>query len=237
MPLKTFRKCMKHVDVKRVNVLKLYNFGELLLYPDLKGLMKEVDRLPWKCDVEISTNGSIVSREKLTDLIKPRLIDTFGISADGDGSELGFESTRPPAKWSNFLDFLGVVKEVRAEYHPKMKVVLKLIGEESKLSWLCLAEEYGFKCLFMNRRNVPDSVAYKPYVSSSRACKHVESTRNRLYVDWDGKVVPCCCHPRAHVFGDLTKEKYSKILNGPARRRFVHMDRRKHPICGKCGVK
>jgi len=34
-----FDVCLQNVDVKRVKVMRLFNFGEPFLHPDLKGLM------------------------------------------------------------------------------------------------------------------------------------------------------------------------------------------------------
>jgi radical SAM protein with 4Fe4S-binding SPASM domain len=58
-----------------------------------------------------------------------------------------------------------------------------------------------------------------------------------LYVDADGTVVPCCVHPRAGVFGNLKRQKYSEILAGTARAEFkreMATNRQAMAICNQC---
>jgi radical SAM protein with 4Fe4S-binding SPASM domain len=62
---------------------------------------------------------------------------------------------------------------------------------------------------------------------------------NLLYVDSDGTVVACCMHPQAGVFGNLKSQRYSEILNGPARsvlKKAMQRNRAAMPVCGCCEV-
>jgi radical SAM protein with 4Fe4S-binding SPASM domain len=62
---------------------------------------------------------------------------------------------------------------------------------------------------------------------------------NLLYVDTDGNVVPCCYHPKAHVFGNLKQQSYNEILNGDVRKAFKarqETDRQSLSICSQCEV-
>jgi len=60
-----------------------------------------------------------------------------------------------------------------------------------------------------------------------------------LYVDADGTVVPGCAHPRAGVLGNLNTQKYSQVLNSPARRMMkqaMQENRAAMPVCGSCEI-
>ena len=63
--------------------------------------------------------------------------------------------------------------------------------------------------------------------------------KNRLFVDYDGTVVPCCIHP-CKSLGNLKTTRCSEILRGEARRKLLHdlrTERSSLPICGKCEIR
>jgi radical SAM protein with 4Fe4S-binding SPASM domain len=64
-----------------------------------------------------------------------------------------------------------------------------------------------------------------------------QAPNNRLYVDWDGTVVPCCVPPRAAVYGNLHERTYNEIMVGEARFSMLGTmasDRNSMPICNAC---
>ena len=59
----------------------------------------------------------------------------------------------------------------------------------------------------------------------------------RLFVDADANVIPCCIHPGAGNFGSLATGRFSDILAGSRRAGFVaalRTQRATMPVCGEC---
>src|SRR5262249_17378717 len=80
-----FDLCLKNVDVKNVDLLRLFNYGEPFLHPNIKGLLDVLKQQTWKANVvEISTNGMIFDEQKVRDIISSKAVTHFFVSCDGD---------------------------------------------------------------------------------------------------------------------------------------------------------
>jgi radical SAM protein with 4Fe4S-binding SPASM domain len=65
-----------------------------------------------------------------------------------------------------------------------------------------------------------ESLASREWMPGRGVCMYV-SEWPQLFVDADGTVVPCCAHPRAGNFGNLSTMKWSEIHFGKPREQFV----------------
>lgn len=238
-----FNRYLSHVNVSRIEFLKLYNFGEITLHPNLRGIFAQIRRQKWIAKhVEVSTNGQIVDGEKLEAIFSSRLVTRFGVSCDGEGSPEEYEELRYGAKWSKFIDFLVLAKKMQEEHSPKTKMFLKIICTGNKSKWESLARGFGYAIQWSVWAKPPDAIRFldADIRKVLGVCSHVRSTRVRCYVDWDGSVVPCCCHPKAAVFGSLKTQKFTDIYIGSKRKAFIRKlkrDRTAYHACGRCEVK
>jgi molybdenum cofactor biosynthesis enzyme MoaA len=58
VPVDVFAACLANVDVARVRLMRLFNFGEPLLHDDLPGIMEAVRKAPFELGLlELSTNA------------------------------------------------------------------------------------------------------------------------------------------------------------------------------------
>lgn len=232
---------LKNIDVTHVEFLKLYQFGEIFLHDNLPKIFEVIESQDFKIKhVEISTNGQILDEDKILTVFESGIVTRFGVSADGDGTPAEYEKLRPGADWDTLEQFMDLVKDASI-FSPWTKLFLKVIPT-GKPKWEPLAKKYGFKIEYLKWRKAPDSVKFEnaDLKIPNGPCKHVKSTRIRCYVDVDGTVVPCCCHPRAHAFGSLKRNKFSEIYNGKLRREYLSMMktlRPFHSVCGRCEVK
>jgi radical SAM protein with 4Fe4S-binding SPASM domain len=238
-----FNLYLSNINVKHIEFLKLYNFGESLLHPDLKNILAQIPKQKWKVrHVEISTNGQIVNRDKLEALFSSRLITRFGVSCDGNCTPEEYVKLRPGGKWEKLIEFLKLAQEIRRQYKSSAEMFLKILCTGNKNKWNKMAKELGYDIQWRKWRAAPDSIKYKDedVKVPNHVCKHVKSTRVRCYVDWDGDVIPCCNHPKAFVFGNLRNQKYTEIYKGALRKRIIiAMNHRRNimPICGRCEIK
>jgi hypothetical protein len=234
---------LEHVDVSHIEYLKLYNFGEIFLHDNLDKILVQIPKQRWKTKhVEISTNGQCMDEGRIESVFRSGIITRFGVSADGDCTAEKYEELRRGAKWDRLIMFLLMVEQARRKHSPHTKIFLKVIPTGGKKEWKEFAAGIGWEIEWRKWRKAPESVAFDGV--SRRVpkgpCKHVTSSRLRVYVDWDGTVVPCCNHPRAGVFGSLKSHKLSGILKGFSRKgviREMKHNRRNMTICGQCEVK
>jgi len=236
MSPEVFKQCVGNIDVERIELFRLYNFGEPLLNPYLVEIAREVPRE--KCDiVEVSTNGQVHVFERIETLMREGLMDTFMLSCDGDGTPEDYERLRPPAKWDRLLKFMEVVKGMKDKTGSPVNLSIRSICEtqEGRTRWKAVAGARGWGFQFRDWLPFADSVRMVD-TKSTGACPDMVNEQPSLFVHYDGAAVPCCCHPRAFVMGDLKTEKFTEVWS---RRGFYRTQmewfRDKMPVCRDCG--
>ncbi|WP_461208561.1 SPASM domain-containing protein [Desulfocurvus sp. DL9XJH121] len=237
----TFRACLGNLDVDEVKLLRLFNFGEPFLHPDVPGLLAEIPGQAFhtRC-VEISTNAQHHNFPQLEEVFRTKVLGRLVVSCDGDGTPQEYERLRPPGKFDKLLEFLAKAAEFRDRHSPGTRLMTRTIceSEEGRARWSAVLEPLGWKPEFRVWLNLPQSKE-NPSGRETRVknglCEYMQF--RTLYVDYDGTVVTCCVHPRAGVFGNLAEERYSAIYAGEARRKFMQRlktDRAAMAICGQC---
>ncbi|MBD8525078.1 SPASM domain-containing protein [Pseudomarimonas arenosa] len=256
MPKDTFGTILGNLDVEHIHTLRLFNFGEPLLHPELSTLVALIPQQRWKVSiVEISTNGQKVYWDDFEEMLKLEVVNRIVISCDGDGTPEDYERLRPPSKWSNFIEFLERARTLRDRWSPATQLMTRTVCEveEHRQRWRSVLEPRGWLTEFRRWMYLPGSsqnmTGHEIKVPNA-ACGFLaepEEFRSHpwygqihlVYVDWDGTVVPCCMHPKAGVLGNLTQQTYSEIRMGQARAKLkalMNSDRKSMPICGECDV-
>jgi radical SAM protein with 4Fe4S-binding SPASM domain len=240
--LNDFSECLNNVDVKRVKLFRLFNFGEAFLHPDLPELVLQIPMQNWTTDcVEISTNGQVHDFNKVKEVFKTKVLKRLVVSCDGDGTAEEYERLRPPARWLKLIEFLSKVKELRDTYAPEIALMTRTICEEEerRRTWRTLLEPMGWRTDFREWHHLPQSLnALSEQIPpvTNRLCSFV-GDRASLYVDADGTIIPCCVHPRADEFGNLKTSKFNAITKSKKYLDFIHFlqtNRSNHLICGEC---
>src|SRR5437588_6847173 len=104
--------------------------------------------------------------------------------------------------------------------------------------WKSLLRPLGWRPYFRGWKIMPqqaENPTGRTLVQGLGVCAFVEAN-DKLYVDVDGTIVPCCVHPRAGEFGNLLHAKWSDIIVDGAREAFASelQERRdKLPICAQ----
>ena len=236
-----FVACLDNVDVNDVKLLRLFNYGEPMLHPDVPGLLRLIPgRRFTPRAVEISTNAQHHDFDMLKEIFRTGVLTRLAVSCDGEGTAEDYERLRPPGKWDKLLAFLAKAGELRDAHAPQVALITRSIceTEEGKRRWRDLLAPLGFEPEFRSWLVLPDSTqnpAGRKAQVANVVCGYMQM--KTLYVDCEGTVVPCCVHPRAGVFGNLLEQRYSEIFRGERRREFIRKlktDRGAMPICGKC---
>lgn len=240
--LSDFQTCMENIDVGRVQLLRLFNFGEPLLHPKLPEIVGSIRDFGFEVDtVEISTNAQQCNFDHLTEIIKGRTLDRLVASCDGDGTPEEYERLRTPSKWDKFVHFLQKASALRDQHNPELVLMTRSIctTEEGKARWRRLLEPLGWTPEFRGWLELPEAVRTLSKLAGARngLCKYMSDKHYTCYFDEDGTVVPCCIHPRAFTLGNLKTEKLSSLLTSSRRsemQAILRSNRASLPICAKC---
>lgn len=254
--MEDFRTCLGNIDVERIFMMRLFNFGEPLLHKQLADIVAVIPEQRWEVsNVEISTNAQRVDWEDFENALKQQVVTRLVVSCDGDGTPEQYERLRPPSKWNQLIEFLERTRVLRDRWSPNLQLITKTVVRSAadKARWEGVLLPRGWTPEFRGWMALPGSeknMTGRILAPPKGACvflaepgefgEHPWSGEIRLlYVDADGTVVPCCFHPKAGDFGNLKTEKYSEIVHGAKRDAFKKMmilDRAGMDICSKCEV-
>ncbi len=236
-----FERCLANIDVDRISLLRLFNYGEPLLHPRLEQLGRIVLDSPidirW---VEISTNAQCNAEDRLTALVAMGAVNILTISCDGDGTPARYEELRPPGKWSKLMSFLAFARDLAAKY-PNLRLQARCVIEHpsDKVRWREVMKPFGVRPEFRGWIQLPDSLrdrARGTVPMGEKGCGMASDPAN-LYVDHRGNIVPCCFHPGAAFLGNLARDPYSVLFAGRRRSAFLEAlasRRADMPICNRC---
>ena len=240
-----FDRCLRHVDVKVVRLLRLFNFGEPLLHPRMAELLNVARRQRFSIGhIEIGTNGQHRNHGVLADVLKTGALDNLVVSCDGDGTPQDYERLRPPGKWHVLLAFLEKAKELKDAHSPHTRLLTRTIcaEKEGQERWRRHLEPRGWTPGFRDWINLPEAQEKSARGKTGPregVCSFMSPTSENLYVDHDGAVLPCCVYPRPFVLGSLMDERYSRVRRGQAwRSMFERMstDRKNMRACCECDM-
>ena len=244
--LSDFATCLSNLDVSEISKLRLYNYGESLLHPCLDEILKIIPEQSYKVrNVEITTNGQYWNEERFKDAFSLGVVTQLYVSCDGNATPEEYERLRPPAKWNKLMSFLKNMKRLRDEVCPNMFIGTRTICTDKRAQkrWLKLLRPLGYTPEFRPWGTRADAIEQpwgKVKVPKGVCTYLTKEKGRRLYVDYDGTVVPCCVHPRAGVLGNLLENKYSEILKGTQRKDFIAAmknGRKNIPACAGCQEK
>ncbi len=235
-----FGLCLGNIDVKAIQLLRLFNYGEAFLHPELPALLLEIPKQKWRVrNVELSTNGQSVSPAKLEAVIRTGVLTRLVLSCDGDGTAEDYERLRPPSRWSQLLAFLKRAADLRDRFQPRLELMTRTIctDPEGQARWLTLLEPLGWRPEFRSWLTLPDAALDVAHQAPGEGLCGFQTRHDALYVSASGEVVPCCYHPRAAVLGDLKSQTFNEIMVGERRTAFsrrMRADRAGMPVCGGC---
>ncbi len=251
-----FAALLANIDVDRIHLLRLFNFGEPLLHRGLSKLLPHIRRQRWQVEqVELSTNAQKVHWDDFEAALATGVLTRLIVSCDGDGTPADYERLRPPSKWSKLEEFLERTKVLRDRHCPDLELMTMTVCEEpeARERWRAFLEPRGFTPRFRRWMWLPESkrnmTGHDPrspegvclfMADPSEFTEHPwDGEINQLYCDADGTVVPCCVHPQAGILGNLRTQTYNQVLAGAARAGFLDAlahRRNGMRICGNCEV-
>ena len=237
-----FRLCLSNLDVKAIDRLRLFNFGEPLLHPDLPALLREIPAQRWKANVvELSTNAQFANWEMIEAALREKVLTHLVVSCDGDGTPEDYERLRPPSRWGRLQEFLRRASELRNRIHPELQLMTRTIcaDQPGQARWREILEPLGWTPEFRGWMSLPEAPAQLgAFENGAGLCRFFRAMTD-IFVNADGDVVPCCYHPKAAVLGNLKRQTANQIMAGETWAGFkasLAADRLSVPVCGSCAA-
>jgi radical SAM protein with 4Fe4S-binding SPASM domain len=239
-----FRRCLNNLDVDSISFFRCFNYGEPLLHKNLTEIMAVLADFragPVRMDfIELSTNAQHADWPQFEAVLSSGVLDRLVVSCDGDGTPEKYERLRPPARWDKLIRFLERVAEIRSRRSLPLHLMTRTIIEraEDQEAWEAVLRPIGWTPEFrrwFNLPGAPENRTGHALQPGTGLCKFLAPFR--LFVDWDGTVVPCCAHPRAAELGSLTTDRLSTILRSETRQAFIDTmmtDRSTLSVCKEC---
>ncbi len=219
----------------RCRVLRLYNFGEPLMDPDLPARIEFAKRSGVR-RVKIFTNGSLLSGERAERLLESGL-DEIKISIDGADPE-EFARLRKGLRLEKIVENVRRFVEMRtASGRGRSPLVVATCTQTS--------DREGTERLL---RGVVDRIDYAPFhnwtgslsaLARPRARKPCSRVWQTFTVHWNGDVALCCLDfDGREILGNVEKSSIREIRQSPRYRelRRLHALSRQDeiPLCREC---
>ena len=238
--------------------LRMWNWGEPLLNKDFSKMVKYAKSK--RMFVNTSTNSFFLNEKIMSELIDAGL-DQLIVSLDGASKET-YNKYRKNGDFEQVVSSLKKISElkrIRGVKYPEVKLqfIVMKHNEHEIPKVIKLAKETGIDTLFFKtvgvmdpklkkdiEKYIPTNKLFRRYASeelsgglklSGRVCDYLW---DEVTVNVDGSVVSCCrdAHGK-YVFGNLKKEKLSKIWNNNkivSFRKNILKNKNSIDICKNC---
>ncbi len=262
MPLETFKKVVDELG-EYLYLMKLYNWGEPLLNPELVPMIEYA--VSKGIIVKISTN---LDMEMDTDRVKALLrsgVHKIYVSCNGTSKET-YSRYHVGGNFDRVMDNLKLLATLRSELHLSTDVIwlfhvfshneheidrarktAKELGVELQINKMKpdMGKEIfetAEEAIERDSKWLPRDPQYNVFDMEKKRPK-MRSLCNLLWtetvINWDGAVLPCCSvYSEKYAFGNVLKEPFLDIWNGEsyraARREVLSKEDGKWTICRVC---
>jgi len=226
MDMDVFRKIIDDIAGQGPSDIRLFNFGEPALHPELAEMIRYCRQKG--LNARFQSNGLLL-KEKLIGALLDAGLDYIGISVNGLNAE-EYETIRPGKKYidlqANMKRLHDIAQQRKANLHIHINAqILKDESETRKTeirdfaqSWHGIADSLSVSGL-----SLYDQIAYLHNGTVTEAAltdvprkadTDVKCTEpfDRMVVKWDGRVTPCCVDFDAELLvGDLTEQTIEQV--------------------------
>jgi radical SAM protein with 4Fe4S-binding SPASM domain len=227
-----------------VKGIRFLRWGEPLLSPKLFDMIKLVKSFGML--THVTTNGKLLTVENITKLIDSGL-DSIIVSFQGV-DDAGYREMRKESS-ENIVSNLMNLKNMRDKTHAKKPhiAVSTTVTDENKAairqfeeSMMMYADHVGVGYTWFKRLN--DRSAVKDIVPRAQKLTHnfkCIEVMNKVSIDWDGIVSPCCLdYDQQLTIGDIKKNTLMEIWTSQNLKAIQHLLQHKQQdlfvLCSTC---
>lgn len=224
MSLDLFKKCVD--DMKQFpNKLKMLRFvgiGEPLLNPDISEMVKYAKLSDVSEQIEIVTNGSLLTKEMSDKLINSQLPKLY-ISIQGLTKEKYLEISQYNLDMNEFRNSIKYFYDNKKETELRIKILD--CGLNSKKDELIFYKMFGDICDYITIEATSPLVSKVDYTRMGNFNKTVRGNIAEefdicsfpfymMQINPDGSIYPCCSAENMKPLGDCTKDHIFEIWKG-----------------------
>lgn len=240
---------------KKIKKVNLFGFGESLCHPKFPEIVGKVNKAGIADAVEFTTNGILLTKDKVDQLMENGGVQTIRISLQGidaaayktfGGRDIDFEQ---------FLDNLKYLYQHRGNMKVRMKVAdiaLKHINDgkerfrdifgdiaDSIYIEHILPIYAGMDYDRIDENINKDVMDGRMHVHQEKINKVCQRAFYRMRIRANGDVTAACCDATQDVrYGNIENDSLYNIWNGEAHRAFLRLQlegrRFEHPYCKEC---
>jgi hypothetical protein len=227
-------------EESKVEVLRLYFYGESLLYSDL---LKALELSCWRFKVILCTNGALLTEKIARELVQLNIHEVeFSHTGWTHDVFRHFQGHERPAGLihrirQNIERYLTLN---RASRTPARTVLWYVLDEHSRLEALTYAQQWETlvdDIWFTYLQPMFGQIAPLPHVERYASCGFLGHT---LTVLADGRVTTCCYdYNGENTVGSLEQQRLADIIEGPTYQRFLVANANTHlaqlpRLCNSC---
>lgn len=241
-----------HEPLKKV---ELYFFGEPLCNPNLPQMIKILRESGVSKTIDFTTNGLLLTKDKVDELVANGMPDTIRISLQGLDVDAYKNIAGAQVDFSKMLDNFKYLYEHKGQCKISMKIAdiaIKNIKDGEKIFkeiFSPVADTIFIESIIpiygdveyskIDEEIIDNAINGREKVLQTRMNKVCHRPFYRLAVRENGDVTAACCDQLHDIkFGNINEESLITIWNGKRRNEFLKMqlrgERFKHPYCKDC---
>ncbi len=234
-----------------IKVLRMNKIGEPLLNKNLAKMIACAKKSGVVGFIDLATNGSLFSQERLSQLIEAGL-DRLNISVEGMNREQYLKHAEVDIDFDKFVESVKWLYANKGNCEVTIKIPGNYITEDQKKEFLDTFGDYCDRIFIENIAPIwplfdvgarsgiviPETEGqYKQPLQENDTCSYIFYA---MAINADGSVSACCPDwDQKLIIGDVRNESvksiwYSSRMNA-LRRQHLEGKRRDNPICGGCG--
>ncbi len=245
MEEEVFQKVVDEIARFRPKSLIPCFLNEPLLDPHLIERLQYIRRHAPATRINLTTNGSLLTKEKIAVLVDGGLLHEINISFQGISKEV-YETSMPGLNFERTKENVEhLIRYVQKQGKKEPEITVTMVHTQIVAPEVKKALDYwkglGVKARVLDYENrsgeTNDTIATDQMLPYD-ACKRPFNT---AVITFDGKVVLCCVdYKRKMIMGDLHEESLHEIWEGAkfreVRRLFLSKRRDEIPACRDCRI-
>lgn len=247
----TFLMCARQIQQfgRELQAVVFCGVGEPLLNPRLADMIRYIKQHHIAGYVELVTNAVLLTRERSLALIDAGL-DLMSVSIQGVTKERYLETCGNPVNIDTLVEHLAFFSKHKISCHLHIKTVD--IALKDKQEYQRFADLFGeiADSIFVDHA-IPlfKNVDYSKILIQERDQYTGELLKRKeqhpgallftaMYIQPDGRVVPCCTTPNPMIYGSIYEDSLKNIWESRLRKNFLiqHLkgNRKIYPECSDC---
>ncbi|MDU7028778.1 MAG: radical SAM protein [Clostridiales bacterium] len=247
----TFLKCVGQIQEfgKKLTAIVFCGVGEPLLNPRLEEMISYIKQNHVAGYAEVVTNAALLTEERSLALIDAGL-DFLSVSIQGVSTKSYFETCGVSLNIDTLVKRLTFFANHKTNCHLHVKTVD--IALKNRQEYQQFADLFGdiadsifvdhaiplFKNIDYTKILVQERDQYTGELLKRQEKHPCALLFNAVYVQPDGRVVPCCTTPNPVIYGSIYEDSIKSIWEGNLRKRFMiqHLkgNRKTYSACRDC---